>query len=94
MLSPVNHKNFNSELEVIWSFANEELLPAKVSGANKLPNDNTLITEGTYGLWEVTNSGEVVWKFESEDGAFLWYGYNYGKNGSALQNLGLVHLIF
>lgn len=82
-------KNFNNELEVVWSFAHEDLFAAKVSGANRLPNGNTLITEGTYGLWEVTSSGEVVWKFEGEDGSFLWRGYHFNKNDDAIKNLQL-----
>lgn len=79
----------DNELEVIWSFSHEDLFSAKVSGAQRLPNGNTLITEGTYGLWEVTGSGEIVWKFEGEDKSFFWRGYHLGKNAGALPKLGI-----
>lgn len=79
--------NMDNELEVVWSFNHPDLFSAKVSGAKRLPNANTLITEGTSGFWEVTNSGEVVWKFEGE--GFFWRGYNYEKDSDAIMNLGL-----
>lgn len=75
------------ELEVAWSFTDEDLFSAKVSGAYRLPNGNTLITQGTFGFWEVTESKEVVWKFEGE--GFFWRGYPYAKTSSAIINLGL-----
>jgi hypothetical protein len=35
-----------------------------ISGAQRLPNGNTLITEGDFGrLFEVTAQGEVVWEY-------------------------------
>ena len=35
-----------------------------ISGAQRLPNDNTLITEGNYGrIFEVTAENEVVWEY-------------------------------
>jgi outer membrane protein assembly factor BamB len=37
-----------------------------VSGAQRLPNGNTMITEGADGrLFEVTNAGEIVWEYVS-----------------------------
>ncbi|WP_324720944.1 aryl-sulfate sulfotransferase [Salinimicrobium sp. HB62] len=77
----------NNELNVAWSFAHEDFFSAKVSGARRLPNGNTLITEGSAGYWEVTNTGEVVWRFEGD--GFFWRGYHYAKNDSALGPLGL-----
>jgi hypothetical protein len=82
-------KKTNNELPVKWSYRHEDLFSAKVSGAERLPNGNTLITEGTYGLWEVTGSGEIVWKFEGEDGVFLWRGYHFSKEDVAIKNLGV-----
>lgn len=64
--------------EILWSFTDTELYSPKVSGAVRLPNGNTLITEGDYGIWEVTTEGEVVWKF-SGDG-FFWRSYHYAKD--------------
>jgi hypothetical protein len=37
---------------------------AEISGAQRLPNGNTLITSGVQGLlFEVTSAGEIVWKY-------------------------------
>jgi hypothetical protein len=37
---------------------------AEISGAQRLPNGNTLITEGVKGnLFEVTSAGEIVWRY-------------------------------
>jgi hypothetical protein len=37
---------------------------AEISGAQRLPNGNTLVTEGVKGnLFEVTAAGEVVWQY-------------------------------
>ena len=37
---------------------------AEISGAERLPNGNTLITEGVKGnLFEVTPTGEIVWQY-------------------------------
>lgn len=39
---------------------------SQVSGCQRLPNDNTLICEGTTGrIFEVTAEGELVWEFIS-----------------------------
>ena len=77
--------NFNPE--IYWSFADPDLFSAKVSGAHRLPNGNTLITQGTYGYWEVTPQKEVVWKFEGD--GFFWRGYHYDSNSLAIENLNL-----
>lgn len=68
----------NTAPEVIWSFTDPDLYGGRVSGAVRLPNGNTMITEGDYGIWEVTTEGEVVWKFSSE--GFFWRSYHYDKD--------------
>lgn len=73
--------------EILWSFTDAELYSPKVSGAVRLPNGNTLITEGDYGIWEVTTEGEVVWKFSSE--GFFWRAYHYAKDDPAILALGI-----
>ena len=73
--------------EILWSFTNPELYSGKVSGAVRLPNGNTLITEGDFGMWEVTNEGEVVWKFKAD--GFFWRAYHYEKNAPGILSLGL-----
>ena len=59
-----------------WSFTDSNLFFGKISGAYRLPNGNTLICEGDYGYWEVTRSGEIVWKFNG-GGSTFWRGYVY-----------------
>lgn len=81
------HSNTNNELNIAWSFQHEDLFSGKVSGAFRLPNGNTLITEGTSGVWEVTASGEIVWKFEGE--GFFWRAYHYDFDSPGIINLGL-----
>ena len=61
--------------DIYWSYSNPELFNAKISGAYRLPNGNTLICEGDYGYWEVTPENNVVWKYEG-NGTF-WRGYVY-----------------
>ena len=73
--------------EILWSFTDVKLYSPKVSGAVRLPNGNTLITEGDYGIWEVTTDGEVVWKFSSE--GFFWRAYHYAKDDPAILALDL-----
>jgi len=73
--------------DILWSFTDPELFSPKVSGAVRLPNGNTLITEGDYGIWEVTEEGRVVWKFTSQ--GFFWRAYHYAKDDPAILALGL-----
>ncbi len=77
----------NNEPLIVWEFTDEELYSPLVGGAVRLPNNNILITEGRYGYWEVTSSGEVVWKFEGNK--LFWRGYAYEKDHPAIQLLGL-----
>ncbi len=53
--------------EVTWSYVatpRESLFSRHVSGAERLPNGNTLICSGQQGrLIEVTGDGEVVWEY-------------------------------
>lgn len=79
--------NSDNEPEVLWSFTNDSLHSPKVSGAVKLPNGNTLITEGDRGYWEVTEEGQVVWRFQGT--GFFWRGYHIDKNSPIIDNLGL-----
>ncbi|MEX0291029.1 MAG: aryl-sulfate sulfotransferase [Flavobacteriaceae bacterium] len=79
--------NTDNEPEVVWSFTDPDLFAPRVSGAVKLPNGNRLIAEGDFGLWEVTEAGEVVWKF-SADG-FFWRAYHYDKDAPEIIALGL-----
>ncbi|MGY8919991.1 MAG: aryl-sulfate sulfotransferase [Flavobacteriales bacterium] len=81
--------NSNNEPDIVWSFTNEDLFANKLSGAVRLSNGNTLITESDYGLWEVTNEGEVVWKYKKdEEASFIWRSYHYEPDSDAISNLG------
>ena len=55
--------------EIVWTYKGEQILSFfsfMVSGAERLPNGNTFITEGATGrLFEVTPEGETVWEFLS-----------------------------
>ena len=51
-------------LELVWSYAGPRFYSSNISGAQRLPNGNTLITEGASGrLFEVTNDGTIVWEY-------------------------------
>ena len=53
----------------VWTYANPTILAFysfMISGCQRLPNGNTLITEGASGrLFEVTNKHKVVWEYVS-----------------------------
>jgi hypothetical protein len=56
-------------LDVVWSYADPGLYSANISGAQRLPNGNTLITEGARGrLLEVTKEGKMVWEYKYSSG--------------------------
>ena len=51
-------------LELVWSYAGPRFYSSNISGAQRLPNGNTLITEGASGrLFEVTKEGKIVWEY-------------------------------
>jgi hypothetical protein len=55
--------------KIVWEY--RETVPFNffspyISGAQRLPNGNTLICEGCFGrIFEVTSGGEVVWEYVS-----------------------------
>ncbi|MEX0275765.1 MAG: aryl-sulfate sulfotransferase, partial [Flavobacteriaceae bacterium] len=79
--------NTDNEPQVVWSFTDSNLYSGKVSGVELLPNGNRLITEGDFGFWEVTEAGEVVWRYTTA--GFFWRGYHFDKSAKAIQELGL-----
>jgi len=82
--------NTNNEPNIIWSFTDENLFANKLCGAVRLSNGNTLITESDYGFWEVTNEGEIVWKYRKDESVnFFWRSYYYNPDSNAIVNLGL-----
>jgi hypothetical protein len=51
-------------LELVWSYAAARFFSTNISGAQRLPNGNTLITEGANGrMLEVTKEGTIVWEY-------------------------------
>jgi len=82
--------NTNNEPDVLWSFTDQALYHPKISGAVRLQNGNTLICEGDYGFWEVTNSGDIVWKYNrNESSSNFWRGYGYKLDSPEIKSLGL-----
>jgi len=63
-----------TDLSIVWEYERQEPAPGEyymfysyfISGAQRLLNGNTLITEGSTGrVFEVTASGELVWEYVS-----------------------------
>ena len=51
-------------LELVWSYAGPRFYSSNISGAQRLVNGNTLITDGPNGrLFEVTKEGTIVWEY-------------------------------
>jgi hypothetical protein len=51
-------------LSLVWSYAGPRFFSTNISGAQRLVNGNTLITEGASGrLMEVTKEGRIVWEY-------------------------------
>ena len=57
--------------ERVWAYAPPDgFFSTNISGAQRLPNGNTLITEGAGGrLFEVTTAGKIVWEYMQPKGA-------------------------
>ena len=63
-LQPDSSYDWEQEVEIVWSYAADGFYSPRFSGVQRLPNGNTLITEGGPGrLIEVSANGEVVWEF-------------------------------
>ena len=54
--------------EPVWSYEADDFFSPIVSGAQRLPSGNTLISEGVTGrMFEVTPEGETVWEYINPD---------------------------
>lgn len=83
-------------LDVVWEYRrllphwgeNNRFYSFYISGAQRLPNGNTLITEGSTGrLFEVTASGELVWEYISP-----YYDLSYEQfHGTIFQYQNLIY---
>jgi hypothetical protein len=60
-------RNVPADSTVVWSFsgsADERFYSSHVSGAERLPNGNTLVSAGITGqIFEVTRDGKIVWNY-------------------------------
>jgi hypothetical protein len=53
-------------LKLVWSYAATGFYSSNISGAQRLQNGNTLITEGAPGrVFEVSSDGTIVWEYMS-----------------------------
>jgi len=53
--------------QIVWEYSDNpayNFFSPYISGARRLPNGNTLITEGMFGrMFQVTTDGDVVWEY-------------------------------
>lgn len=80
--------NMNNEPSIVWQFTDTAMYSRIVSGAVRLKNGNTLICDGNYGFWEITQDGLIAWKYNSQN-ITMWRGYNYYLDDSELSQLEL-----
>ncbi len=79
----------DNEPEVVWSFTDSRMYSSGLSGAERMDNGHTLITEGRDGtLWEVTEDGTIEWLFKT-DYSTIWRTYVVYSDDPALEALGL-----
>jgi hypothetical protein len=56
-------------LDVVWQYTAPNFYSYNIAGAQRLPNGNTLITEGAPGrIFEVTPDKQIVWEFMNPPG--------------------------
>ena len=54
------------KMETVWSYTGSGFYSTNISSAQRLPNGNTLITEGAGSrVFEVTPDKEIVWEYMS-----------------------------
>ncbi|WCO02167.1 aryl-sulfate sulfotransferase [Psychroserpens ponticola] len=80
--------NTNNEPNIVWEFTDPTMYSRIISGAVRLKNGNTLICDGAYGFWEITQDGVIAWKYNSQN-TNMWRGYNYYQDDNALSFLDL-----
>ncbi|WP_160130933.1 aryl-sulfate sulfotransferase [Kordia antarctica] len=79
----------------VWSYDNELIFSSRLSGAQRLPNGNTLITEGGAGtLFEINQSGTIIWQYQNpvETNVSIFKVDKYGKNHPAFEGRVLTSL--
>ncbi|WP_421874630.1 arylsulfotransferase family protein [Marinoscillum sp.] len=83
--------SFDNPPQVLWQYVSSDISSPILSGAERLPNGNTLIASGVQGLIiEVTPNEELAWQFELAASPFrIWRAYSYDKDYSGAEALGL-----
>lgn len=79
--------------DVVWEYApvdDEQFFSFFISGAQRLPNGNTLVNKGAGAhVREVTREGDIVWEYGYDDGAegphMLFRAYKYPADHPAIQ---------
>jgi hypothetical protein len=56
-------------MKLVWSYTAQNFYSFNISSAQRLPNGDTLITEGTTGrVFEVTENKDIVWEYVAPPG--------------------------
>jgi len=64
-------------LKLVWQYRQPNFFSTNISGAQRLPNGNTLITEGAPGrVFEVTPDGAIVWEYQNAPSPYSRRGSN------------------
>jgi len=72
----------------IWSYDSDLIFSSRLSGAQRLPNGNTLITNGRDGtLFEINGSGTIIWQYQNpiEANFSIFKVDKYEKNHPAFE---------
>jgi hypothetical protein len=76
--------------QIVWEYRDRPALnfySPNISGARRLPNGNTLITEGRFGrIFQVTPAGEVVWEYVSPHFVTNLESFTTGEAGGVASN--------
>ncbi|MDO6596106.1 aryl-sulfate sulfotransferase [Oceanihabitans sp. 2_MG-2023] len=78
-----------------WSYENDIIYSSRLSGAKRLPNGNTLITNGRAGtLYEINQLGTIVWQYQNpiETNSSIFKVNKYEKNHPAFDGKDLAPL--
>jgi len=79
--------------DVVWEYAptdDEQFFSFFISGAQRLPNGNTLVNKGAGGhVREVTPEGDIVWEYTYDEGDgvphVFFRAYKYPVDHPAVQ---------
>ena len=79
--------------EAVWTYAADppgSFYSSRRSNAQRLPNGNTLITDGPAGrIFEVAPEGETAWSYRAPNAEGLYRAYRYSPDHPGLRGLDL-----